>query len=165
MALISSPRLEVLMDTAWPAPERHDTGEWVLRAADGVTQRANSVWPRAEAEDPVAAAREAAAWYRQRRLPAIYQIFSNGLTAPLDELLDRQGFSRQSETLVMAMEPTGGQDPLPAVAGVEIAGKPSAEWLALWWSVDGRGGAAEQATARAIPVSYTHQTLPTKRVV
>ena len=37
---------EALMDAAWPAPERHDLGEWVLRAADGVTQRANSVWPR-----------------------------------------------------------------------------------------------------------------------
>ncbi|WP_260680706.1 hypothetical protein [Arthrobacter sp. KBS0703] len=52
--LISLPRLEELMDAAWPAPDRHDTGEWVLRAADGVTpvsythlgvtQRANSVW-------------------------------------------------------------------------------------------------------------------------
>ena len=43
---------EALMDAAWPAPERHDLGEWVLRAADGVTQRANSVWPRDPAPRP-----------------------------------------------------------------------------------------------------------------
>ena len=39
---------------------------------------------------------------------------------------------------------------LPASAGVEISEHPSAEWLELWWSVDGRGGAAELETARAI---------------
>ena len=38
--------LEELMDAAWPAAEREESGGWVLRAASGVTQRANSVWPR-----------------------------------------------------------------------------------------------------------------------
>ena len=38
-------------------------------------------------------------------------------------------------------------DPDPAV---EISAEPSAEWLDLWWSVDGRGGAAELAVARGI---------------
>jgi GNAT superfamily N-acetyltransferase len=148
--LISLPTLEMLMDVAWPAPERHDTGEWVLRAADGVTQRANSVWPRAEAEDPDAAAREAAAWYRKRRLPVIYQIFSNGLTASLDGLLDRQGFSRQSETLVMTMAGPCEGDNRAVPPGVEITDQPSSEWARLWWSVDGRGGQDHLATALTI---------------
>ena len=43
--------LETLMDKAWPAAEREtldsgSAGEWVLRASDGVTQRANSVWAK-----------------------------------------------------------------------------------------------------------------------
>ena len=38
--------LEALMDDAWRAGEREESGGWVLRAASGVTQRANSVWPR-----------------------------------------------------------------------------------------------------------------------
>lgn len=151
---ISLPRLEALMDAAWPALDRHDTGEWVLRAADGVTQRANSVWPRAAAADPEAAARDAAAWYRQRRLPVIYQMFAHGPTAPLDALLDRQGFSRQSETLVMAMPGSGDgcSGPLGGAGhpGVEIVREPSAEWAGLWWSVDGRGGAGRLATALRI---------------
>ena len=48
----SIPGLETLMDAAWPAAEREESGGWVLRAASGVTQRANSVWPRDPGEDP-----------------------------------------------------------------------------------------------------------------
>ena len=62
------PGLEALMDAAWPAAEREESGGWVLRAASGVTQRANSVWPRDPGEDPhrqLAALREARLWYRQ----------------------------------------------------------------------------------------------------
>ncbi|WP_373427356.1 GNAT family N-acetyltransferase [Arthrobacter globiformis] len=137
------------MDAAWPAPERHDTGTWVLRAAGGVTQRANSVWPRVPAADAAVAVRGAASWYRQRRLPVIYQIFDHDGAVPLNAVLDSLGYTRQSETLVMSRraEP---RDSLPVGAGVEISEHPSAEWLELWWSVDGRGGAAELETARAI---------------
>jgi hypothetical protein len=48
--------------------------------------------------------------------------------------------------------PEGGLQvgPLPAAAAVELAEHPSAEWLELWWSVDGRGGAAALETAQAI---------------
>jgi hypothetical protein len=38
--------LEALMDAAWPAPDREESGGWVFRAASGVTQRAKSIWPR-----------------------------------------------------------------------------------------------------------------------
>ena len=141
--------LEALMDAAWPAPERHDTGEWVLRAAGGVTQRANSVWPRMPAADDAAAVRDAASWYRLRRLPVIYQIFDHDGAAPLNAELDSLGYTRQSETLVMS-RPAEPLDGLPASADVEISEHPSVEWLELWWSVDGRGGAGELETAREI---------------
>ncbi|WP_327077628.1 hypothetical protein [Pseudarthrobacter chlorophenolicus] len=44
-AIPGFPGIEAAMDAAWPAPERHVLGPWVLRAAEGVTQRANSIWP------------------------------------------------------------------------------------------------------------------------
>ena len=44
--------IEALMDAAWPAAEREESGGWVLRAASGVTQRANSVWPREPGATP-----------------------------------------------------------------------------------------------------------------
>ena len=77
----------------------------MLRAASGVTQRANSVWPRDPGDDPhrlPAALREARLWYRDRRLPLIFQIFGGPRNAPLNAVLDEEGFTRQSETLVLA---------------------------------------------------------------
>jgi N-acetylglutamate synthase len=140
---------ETLMDAAWPAVERFDTGEWVLRAAAGVTQRANSVWPRGSAVEPQDALREAVQWYRTRRLPLIFQVTDTPANSVLNGLLDAQGFTRQSETLIMA-RPAGSQADFPAGADVEILDGPTEEWLHLWWSVDGRGGGEERDTARAI---------------
>jgi ribosomal protein S18 acetylase RimI-like enzyme len=147
----SMPAFEALMDTAWPADERQESGGWVLRAAAGVTQRANSVWPREPGGDHhqvLARLREARLWYRTRRLPLIFQVFEDPRYAPLNAVLDEEGFTRQSETLVLVR--SGGTD-LPAPdPGVEIAGEPSAEWLRLWWSVDGRGNGTALAVARGI---------------
>lgn len=140
---------ETLMDVAWPAVERYDTGEWVLRAAAGVTQRANSVWPREAAAEPQAALREAVQWYRKRRLPLIFQITDTPANAGLNDHLDAQGFTRQSETLMM-VRPAGVEPPGPAAAKVEIRDQPDEEWLDLWWRVDGRGGQTERETARTI---------------
>ncbi|MEO8284696.1 MAG: hypothetical protein ABI568_15065 [Pseudarthrobacter sp.] len=44
--------MEPLMDAAWPAPDRSESNGWVLRAASGVTQRANSVWAREPGSAP-----------------------------------------------------------------------------------------------------------------
>ena len=160
------------MDAAWPAAERQESGGWVLRAASGVTQRANSVWTRDPGEDPrrqLAALREARLWYRSRRLPLIFQLFDDTRHAGLHAVLDAEGFTRQSETLVMVRRSraesggdTGDVDPAVefsagpsaefgvADPAVEFSAGPSAEWLDLWWSIDGRGGAAALPVARGI---------------
>ena len=143
--------LEALMDAAWPAAEREESGGWVLRAASGVTQRANSVWPRepgVDAHAQLAALRQARLWYRNRRLPLIFQVFEDARYEPLNAVLDAEGFTRQSETLVLVRE--GGTDSPAADPGVEIFAGPSGEWLRLWWSVDGRGDDAALAVARGI---------------
>ena len=142
--------LETLMNAAWAAPERKESGGWVFRAASGVTQRANSVWPREPGMDGPAlsaALRDARLWYRARRQPLIFQVFDDSRSVPLNALLDVEGFTRQSETLIMVRDGATGS---AAVGGVEISPEPSAEWLQLWWSLDGRGGRAELTVARAI---------------
>ena len=62
--------LESAMDAAWPALDRHKSGGWILRAAGGVTQRANSVWPRGinghSGEELSGLLREARSWYGRR---------------------------------------------------------------------------------------------------
>jgi ribosomal protein S18 acetylase RimI-like enzyme len=147
--------LESAMDAAWPALERHDADGWTLRAAAGVTQRANSIWPRSTAdlseEDLAAQLRQARSWYRSRRLPVIFQLFANPATSGLNNLLDAEGFTRQSETLVMTRDATDA--PVPATQdtpGVELAPEPSGEWLGVWWQVDGRGGEDSRAVAEKI---------------
>ncbi|MFY9634204.1 MAG: GNAT family N-acetyltransferase [Cellulosimicrobium cellulans] len=158
--------LEALMDAAWPAPDRAEANGWVLRAASGVTQRANSVWPREPGSDSPgrhAALRAARLWYRDRRLPLIFQLFDDPRSAGLHAFLDAEGFTRQSETLVMwrdagttpasadsAVPQPAVPQPAVPVSGVELSAEPSPEWLELWWQVDGRGGGAELATARTI---------------
>ncbi|WP_442546012.1 GNAT family N-acetyltransferase [Arthrobacter sp. KN11-1C] len=150
--------IEALMDRAWPALDREDTEGWVMRAAGGVTQRANSVWPREQSRDDASAVRAATQWYRSRRLPLIVQVFDDERSRGLNNLLDAQRFTRQSETLIM-VRPGGAlpssQDGLPdrLPNDVELSEEPSEEWLRLWWSVDGRGGGPELEIARSILVS------------
>jgi ribosomal protein S18 acetylase RimI-like enzyme len=147
------PDLEAAMDAAWPAPDREESGGWVLRAAGGVTQRANSIWPRrgpdGSPDQTPALLRDARAWYRRRRLPVIFQVFDDARNAALNAVLDGEGFTRQSETVIMVRE-AGGAAEISADPGVELTTGPSAEWLRLWWSVDGRGGVDSLATASEI---------------
>ncbi|VXB22490.1 GCN5 family acetyltransferase [Arthrobacter sp. 9V] len=152
--------LESLMDQAWPGLDREEldagnAGEWVLRASGGVTQRANSVWPRTslgaqgEIKGLTRAVRAASQWYRLRRLPLIFQVFEDPRTSTLNAVLDEQRFTRQSATRIMVR----GAEGLPvntSVREVDLAGEPSGEWLQVWWSVDGRGGDAELAVAHKI---------------
>ncbi len=161
-SVVEQASIETLMDKAWPATEREDldcesTAKWVLRASEGVTQRANSVWPVAPA---IIAApdvdvrlersvRTASEWYRRRRLPLIFQVFDDSRSAALNAVLDRQRFTRQSETKIMVR----GLDGLPinfSAQDVELSDVPSEEWLRVWWSVDGRGGEAELSVAQRI---------------
>ncbi|MEQ4565567.1 GNAT family N-acetyltransferase [Paenarthrobacter sp. CAP02] len=153
--MLEQAHLETLMDKAWPAVEREDTGEWVLRASEGVTQRANSVWPRTiidsadDAPDLAASLRSASEWYRQRRLPLIFQVFDDPRSAALNTMLDTQRFTKQSETRIMVRGLEGLHAPASS-RNVELSDEPTEEWLSVWWSVDGRGGAAELAVARRI---------------
>ncbi|MDQ1055858.1 ribosomal protein S18 acetylase RimI-like enzyme [Arthrobacter sp. SORGH_AS 212] len=148
------PGLEAAMDAAWPAPERHDLGPWVLRAAGGVTQRANSVWPRpaSGAGEPELSGllRDARSWYRSRRLPLIFQVTATAEADALNSFLDMQGFTTQSETLIMTRGPWRQARIRERRPAVELDSVPSAEWLAVWWAVDGRGGDDALAIARTI---------------
>lgn len=154
---IEPDELESAMDAAWPALDRHDAGGWTLRAAAGVTQRANSIWPRSEqygggqcSDDLPGLLREARTWYRSRRLPVIFQVFDTTPASGLHELLDAQGFTRQSETLVMTRSAMDARIPTGATPAVELSTEPSAEWLRVWWEVDGRGGEDSLAVAETI---------------
>ena len=59
-------------------------------------------------------------------------------SAALNAVLDEEGFTRQSETLILVRRCRRARRRRPD-AGVELSAQPTAEWLRLWWRVDGRG--------------------------
>ena len=142
--------LETLMDAAWPALERSTADSWVLRSAGGVRQRANSIWPAREASDPCAALAEALDWYASRRQPVIFQLTHRSEHAALGAVLDGLRYSHQSQTLIMTVPAVNTTPKLKSAVRVVISQVPSPEWLGLWWSVDGRGGAVEKAIVERI---------------
>lgn len=138
--------LERLAAQAWPALEQVEVDGWWLRAAAGVTRRANSALPLSGAL-PVEAVVD---FYRSRGLPPVVQVSDERTDFALAEL----GWERDIAVEVMAGPvPTG-----PTSARVDD--RPDEAWLECWWGVDGRGGAQELDVARqmldriAAPAGY-----------
>lgn len=141
--------LDDLLRRGWPALSEVDVAGWVARVSGGVTQRANSVAALACPPDVGAALAEVERLYGSHRLPAIFQLGPAVHPPDLDSLLAARGYAYGSPTSVEVA-------PVPAVLGrlrsgpVEVADGPSAEWMDLWWAIDGRGDAAARAVASRI---------------
>ena len=94
--------LETLAAHAWPAAEVESCGGWQLRSAQGVTRRANSVWPNGEDGALALEAKLAHVerFYAERNLPARYQICDAMQPAELDEVLAARGYTVEAPTTV-----------------------------------------------------------------
>jgi ribosomal protein S18 acetylase RimI-like enzyme len=142
--------LVLLAAAAWPALEEVRAGGWLLRAAAGVTSRANSALPlgppTVPLDDLLGAVED---WYDARLLPPRIQVSD----PELDGELAARGWAAESETEVLV-------GPLPAgdASGVQLDGEPDEAWLACWWAVSPRGGPAERDVAeqvmRGTPAAY-----------
>ncbi|WP_449061247.1 GNAT family N-acetyltransferase [Planomonospora algeriensis] len=129
-----------LIDQAWPALGRTDSGGWTLRTAAGVTKRANSVLPLGVRRDLDAAVDAAEAFYAGQGLPCAFSVGA-GAAPELDGLLDARGYRVVDPTLVMVapLEPVGA-----AGAGREGASAPGED-------PERRGVPAPRAGAGAEP--------------
>jgi ribosomal protein S18 acetylase RimI-like enzyme len=126
--------LERIANEAWPAPDVDRLGEWLLRAADGFTGRANSALPLG---DPGLSRDEAietvCTWYRERGLPPRINV-PLPLCADLDAALDAMGWTRSVPTLVQTapiaavLAATTDRPDLPPV---RLAPEPDEAWLAV----------------------------------
>ncbi len=118
--------LEDVANRAWLAPEIERLGDWLLRAAEGWTNRANSALPLGDAGVPLADAAQACRdWYVERGLlPKI--------TVPLPvrrdvaRHLEAAGWTAQPRVLVQTATLAG----MPTAA-VPLHEQPSAEFLAI----------------------------------
>ncbi|MGD0560348.1 MAG: GNAT family N-acetyltransferase [Streptosporangiaceae bacterium] len=107
----------------WRAPDEEYLGDWLLRAADGFTGRANSALPLGDPGRTLAdALAEVVDWYRARNLPAMIQL-------PTDHMLDislskRRWVIRPAPAIVMTADLTE----LPA-AEASFDTEPDDGWL------------------------------------
>jgi len=94
--------LEKLSANAWPAAEVQEVDGWRLRHTEGVTRRANSVWPNKS--DSTLSIDEkidrVERFYTQRDLPPCYQICPAVQPADLVQRLTARGYVSNAKTAV-----------------------------------------------------------------
>jgi ribosomal protein S18 acetylase RimI-like enzyme len=145
---ISIPDLEQRAALGWRAAEEERLGDWLLRAADGFTGRANSALATGHPGCPLdQAARTVRDWYQARGLPAMIAISypaGQPQAVPLDGFLAGLGWGVRAGTATVMTAPAGqvartrraggspGPGPAEVPAGVEMDPEPSEEWLALY---------------------------------
>ncbi|AJW80349.1 GNAT family N-acetyltransferase [Clavibacter michiganensis subsp. insidiosus] len=148
--------LDDLADRGWPAEHRERHAAWTLRAAGGVTKRANSALPVGPVDDPDAALDAVEAFARDQGIDACVQVSPASEPADLSSRLAARGYMAEARTLVQVAdagavaERLADAAPADPALQVAVADAPDDAWLDAWWSVDGRGGSAELAVARGI---------------
>lgn len=138
-----------LVHEAWPAYEQREAGGWILRHADGVTKRANSVLAPGMPADVDRAVEDAEKFYADRGLPSVFSVTG----ADLDTVLERRGYRLVDPTVVMLAPAVVS----PVEHPVRIEDRPWGGWLASWWEVDGRyaeGLVAAERIATGVPAWY-----------
>lgn len=96
--------LELTADRAWPAPTVHRLGDWLLRSAQGWTNRANSALPVGDAGLPLEAAITACEhWYADRGQTAMISV-PLPLRRDLDGALTARGWQPYPMVLVQVAD-------------------------------------------------------------
>jgi GNAT superfamily N-acetyltransferase len=148
--------LELAADEAWPAPVRARLGDWILRAADNWTGRANSALAVGDPDRPLDAAIDAVvAWYRDHGQPPLINA-PMPLAAPVNAALDDRGWTARPLVLVqtapltavLAADRDGGDLP-----PVELARAPTEDWFAMVAEHKGALPAAARRVLTAVPES------------
>lgn len=137
VSTISITELETAGAAGWRAPEEERLGEWLLRAAQGFTGRANSALAAGDPGRPLAAAVAAVrAWYDARGLPPMIAVpfpMAGPADSPADRFLERDGWPlRQAPAIVMTAEPGEIAGQAEAGPAVRIAAAPDEDWLAQY---------------------------------
>ena len=126
--------LDQICNSTWPATENYENSGWLMRAANGVTNRANSILPLAanleggpltDFAEKLEVARE---FYRKANLPTIFQV-ALPTWQVLSEKLRSIGATESLRGNTMVADLTSDKQIVPA--GIEIVESDqfSKEWL------------------------------------
>ena len=106
---ISIPDLEQRAALGWRAPEEGRLGDWLLRAADGFTGRANSALAAGDPGRPLdRAAAVVRDWYQARGLPAMIAVShpaDRPQAAPVGRFLAERGWGVRSGAVTVMTAP------------------------------------------------------------
>jgi GNAT superfamily N-acetyltransferase len=126
--------IDQICNTTWPAIESEEVGGWLLRAANGVTNRANSILPLKSAleagcltnfEENLAAAKN---FYQMRNLPVIFHLAIptwDELQSKLIEL----GSTELIRANTMVADLRASEITIPNDLTLEISDNPDPSWL------------------------------------
>ncbi|RBY95549.1 GNAT family N-acetyltransferase [Blastococcus sp. TF02-8] len=121
--------LERLAARGWRAPEEDHLGEWLLRAAQGFTSRANSALVAGDPGRPLPEAVAAVErWYDERGLRPC-ALLPGVQSRPADAAFATAGWQRDEPVLVLTAPVTGF--PPPPVP-IDLRPAPDASWLARY---------------------------------
>jgi N-acetylglutamate synthase len=126
--------LELAANDAWPAPVQARLGNWILRAAENWTGRANSALAVGDPDRTLDAAIDAVVrWYADHgQQPLINAPMP--LAAPVNLALDQRGWTTRPLTLVQTTPLAGLLEELPDrrdLPTVELADAPTDAWFAM----------------------------------
>jgi GNAT superfamily N-acetyltransferase len=141
-------KIEEVCFNAFPSLKQVLYGNWLMRFADGLTRRANSVnalRPECAGDDPMAVIAAAEALYREQGLPTIFRVLSI-LDPALDRALTARGYSGEGPSCLLygAIGAIAAADP-----AVRLSPRPEPEWLAAMARLQGHSP-AQAATYRRI---------------
>ena len=124
--------LETVAYDLWVAPEVEELDGWRLRFANGLTGRANSVWPYGDGAQPLDEKIDRVeAWYRTRSAPAMFQIADAAGALELDSTLAARGYGFRGEPV--SVQVARLDDVVErTVGGAELSEQLDQAWVALW---------------------------------
>ena len=137
--------LEEVGYAIWVSPEVEELDGWRLRAARGMTGRANSVFPNAhggrDLEAKIAYAEE---WYTAREQPVRFQVTAGSLPAGLGGALAARGYEPGGSPVSVQTSDLREADGDRRVA---VAEHVDDDWIGVWAT---SRGFADVGTARAL---------------
>jgi N-acetylglutamate synthase len=125
--------LEAVAAKGWRAPEEAPLGQWLLRAAQGFTGRANSALAVGDPGMPLGAAlRSVRDWYAARGLPAMVAVphpLGRQGDSEVDRFLQQRGWRVRPGPAVVMTAPVARVARSGPVSGVELHTEPGPAWL------------------------------------
>jgi GNAT superfamily N-acetyltransferase len=124
--------LEAVAYDFWRAPEVVELDGWRLRFGQGVSGRANSVWPNGDGSLPLDEKIERTeAWYRSRGLFVLFQLTDAARPAGLEDALVARGYEQRVAPVSVQLALIG--DVLARTHGdAELSTTLDDPWVKLW---------------------------------